>query len=461
MKDGDPSKAVLATFSFSSYKVPELAEHWTRYINHIVYNVPLGGTCNGSGHNHQLTYSLEKPPYRRVHILINPYSGMKEGKNVWKQVKSLFKIANIDVECIETTHQGHAEEFAQTIPLEHIKDGIACISGDGLVSEVLNGFMKRTDWKEAMDIPVGIIPCGSGNGLAKSLNLGNPIYAAYAIIKWNTTKIDIFSIIANNQRRFGCLSIEWGLMAAIDFKSEVIRFAGKSRFTIWAVNEIIKKTSYQGDIYFYPQDAPPKEELLNTEELMTNEVIMNNQDLEIKEYPKIVDAGLDSQLNQNGLEKDPNQLTVDGPATNDLLNSNGLIQNLLNGPPLYYIPFEKASVNNWRGLSGQIAFALASNVSHISSSAKIAPFASCNDGFLDLVILRKASRTDLFKVLMGFDKGAHVDHNLVEYKKVKSFTLRANVADKDHLLLGVDGEMIESDYIQVEVHQSMMTVFTN
>lgn len=41
--DNDPSKATLASFSFSSYKFPELADHWSKYINHKVYKVPIGG----------------------------------------------------------------------------------------------------------------------------------------------------------------------------------------------------------------------------------------------------------------------------------------------------------------------------------------------------------------------------------------------------------------------------------
>lgn len=45
-----------------------------------------------------------------------------------------------------------------------------CIAGDGILFEVLNGIFERLDWKLVLnELPLGIIPCGSGNGLAKAI----------------------------------------------------------------------------------------------------------------------------------------------------------------------------------------------------------------------------------------------------------------------------------------------------
>ena len=37
---------------------------------------------------------------------------------------------------------------------------IICISGDGVVHDVLNGMLKRKDWQEALKVPVGLICAG-------------------------------------------------------------------------------------------------------------------------------------------------------------------------------------------------------------------------------------------------------------------------------------------------------------
>ncbi len=55
--------------------------------------------------------------------------------------------------------------------------GLVTVSGDGVIHEVLNGLFDRPDWREALSrLPLGLIPGGSGNGLARSIlnELGEP-----------------------------------------------------------------------------------------------------------------------------------------------------------------------------------------------------------------------------------------------------------------------------------------------
>ncbi len=49
-------------------------------------------------------------------------------------------------------------------------DGIISVSGDGLLHEIVNGLMLRSDWQEIKNkLTLGGIPGGTGNGLIKSL----------------------------------------------------------------------------------------------------------------------------------------------------------------------------------------------------------------------------------------------------------------------------------------------------
>jgi sphingosine kinase len=49
-------------------------------------------------------------------------------------------------------------------------DSIVTVSGDGLIFEVVNGFLHRSDWLDFKTrITIGCIPGGTGNGLVKSL----------------------------------------------------------------------------------------------------------------------------------------------------------------------------------------------------------------------------------------------------------------------------------------------------
>lgn len=47
--------------------------------------------------------------------------------------------------------------------------GIVVASGDGLVFEVINGLFQRQDWLKALKLPIGHLPCGSGNAFITSI----------------------------------------------------------------------------------------------------------------------------------------------------------------------------------------------------------------------------------------------------------------------------------------------------
>lgn len=47
--------------------------------------------------------------------------------------------------------------------------------------QVINGLMERSDWEQAIKTPVGILPCGSGNALAGSIN-HHAGYACFSLI---------------------------------------------------------------------------------------------------------------------------------------------------------------------------------------------------------------------------------------------------------------------------------------
>ena len=74
------------------------------------------------------------------------------------------------------------------------------MSGDGLMYECVNGLMARPDGAAAMAaLPLGIIPAGTGNGLAKSLlsAAGEPygvVPAALLVARGGVSPIDIAEV---------------------------------------------------------------------------------------------------------------------------------------------------------------------------------------------------------------------------------------------------------------------------
>lgn len=107
---------------------------------------------------------------RKVLILLNPKSGSGKARETFqKYVAPVFTEAEIPYELQVTKHANFAREFARRCTI-HEWRSIVVVGGDGIYYEVINGLFERADWEHAIQtIPIGIIPCGSGNGLARAI----------------------------------------------------------------------------------------------------------------------------------------------------------------------------------------------------------------------------------------------------------------------------------------------------
>jgi hypothetical protein len=109
------------------------------------------------------------PKVKNVLVLVNPFGGTKQASEFWKAIaKPMFDLAGIKYNQIDTDRAGHATELGKTFDLSF--DAVVTVSGDGLFHELVNGIMSRTDWRQAINVPLAIIPGGSGNALAKSVD---------------------------------------------------------------------------------------------------------------------------------------------------------------------------------------------------------------------------------------------------------------------------------------------------
>ncbi|KAI5692629.1 hypothetical protein M8J77_005961, partial [Diaphorina citri] len=145
--------------------------------------------------------------------------------------------------------------------LSQWKRGIIVLGGDGILYEIINGLMERADWCTVLQtITLGIVPCGSGNGLAKSISHmsqephdQNPVLVSTLnIVQGVSTPMDLIRAQTKSQVVFSFLSIGWGLLADIDIESERIRAVGSQRFAIWSVARLIGLRTYQGTLSYLP-----------------------------------------------------------------------------------------------------------------------------------------------------------------------------------------------------------------
>ena len=123
-------------------------------------------------------------------IVVNPISGVGRQKRIETLLKQNLNQDLFDYTVRYTEHIHHGTEIAR----EAAAKGYGCVvavGGDGSVNDVVQG-LKGSETR------LGIIPCGSGNGLARTLRL--PLQPALAIRVLNQQyEQTIDSIVVNDR----------------------------------------------------------------------------------------------------------------------------------------------------------------------------------------------------------------------------------------------------------------------
>jgi len=133
---------------------------------------------------------------KKIFLIINRYAGNKEGARALEIVVPYLKKKECLVEYSFTNHPKHATELAA----KAVSDGfnlVVAVGGDGTVNEVAQGLYGK-------GTKMGIIPMGSGNGLARELGISMDMHkSSRALIKGKNLKVDVCRL---NNQRFLCTS---------------------------------------------------------------------------------------------------------------------------------------------------------------------------------------------------------------------------------------------------------------
>jgi len=103
---------------------------------------------------------------------------------------------------------------------------------------------------------------------------------------------------------------------------------------------------------------------------------------------------------------------------------------------------------------GKTAFFIALNTIHTGKGMQMAPKAKLNDGLIDIILLKKASRLRILKIFLQLFSGKHIYDPLVQYMQVKSFSINS-----ENDFLNIDGENIGQTPIEVSVERNAIQLF--
>ncbi|NLO49557.1 MAG: diacylglycerol kinase family lipid kinase [Bacteroidales bacterium] len=146
-------------------------------------------------------------------FIVNPFSGVGRHRNLTQMVSKFLDASVFDYQVVHTEAAGHASKLSEAAR-DNGYQLIVAVGGDGTVNEVAAPLVGS-------NVTLGLVPSGSGNGLARHLNI--PLETEKAIAVLNHQKTRCIDTVKVNDRLF--LSI-----AGVGFDAYVAwKFASKRR----------------------------------------------------------------------------------------------------------------------------------------------------------------------------------------------------------------------------------------
>mgnify|MGYP000653038956 CR=1 FL=1 len=172
---------------------------------------------------------------KNIHFIINPKSGTGKQKGIESSIEKILDKNEFHYEILYTERQGHATDLAKSA-VDLKVDIVIAVGGDGTVNEVAKGIVGS-------NTALGVVPCGSGNGLAR--HLGVALKVEEAIAQINTSSINTMDSCLLNGEFFLNVS-------GVGFDAHIAqKFDEAGKRGLWTYGQLIIKEwfSYKAQNY--------------------------------------------------------------------------------------------------------------------------------------------------------------------------------------------------------------------
>jgi YegS/Rv2252/BmrU family lipid kinase len=172
---------------------------------------------------------------KKIDIIINPISGTVSKNKIPGLVNNILHPQSFQTEIFYTQYAGHASLLTRQL-LDKGADYIIAAGGDGTVNEIARTMVHTSS-------TLGIIPIGSGNGLARDLGIPMDMKKAIELIA-QAQSITIDYCKANEYIFFCTCGVGFDAMVSERFSGEKKR--GSISYAKSAITEYLK---FKPDVY--------------------------------------------------------------------------------------------------------------------------------------------------------------------------------------------------------------------
>ncbi|XP_047517302.1 sphingosine kinase 1-like [Pieris napi] len=461
------------TLRFRSYDKYEdnnkEAQKWRNTIKCLLMNEPVSN----------IPSNIEK----KLLVLLNPKSGSGKARELFHtKVAPILQEADVPYDLHITQYAKYAKEFVRNQNVYNWR-GIVAVGGDGVLFEVLNGMFQRLDWQQVFaEVPLAVLPCGSGNGLAKTIchHFNEPFIhqnmtgLSLALARGKSSQIDVVRVETKTDIMFSLLSVGWGLISDIDIESEKLRSIGGQRFTLWALARTVALRKYKGvlsyalikDIGNLPKpkatifgrsisqdgalDSPETEAFFDCDE--QTETFMSTENG--KKHHR-VDSWYSVHSRKTFYSARGSDYHSMTSAGSELRSP---VQERMYGPASHLPSLMSELPTHWVQEDGEFVMVHVSYQSHIGEDFLFAPHSRLADGVMWMLIIKAGiTRSQIFSFLLKVSQGNIADINN-EYIKMVPVSAFRIVPEGQTGYITVDGELVDYGPIQAEIFPNIVNI---
>ena len=174
---------------------------------------------------------------RRFIFLFNPRSGVQKGKSLQQLITERCEQANVHFSIEHSRADGDYSSLKEKIRKESVTD-VVIAGGDGTISTIVAAIKD-------LPVNIGIIPRGSGNGLALAAGISKDIDKAIDIIfNGNAHRVDAFLI----NDHFSCMLSGIGFDAQVAHEFDRAKKRGLKKYIQLTLKNLQRIKTYRFSI---------------------------------------------------------------------------------------------------------------------------------------------------------------------------------------------------------------------